>query len=125
LKGITCELKNCTNRLPDPEPDPELFICSKAGECGEVCCHKDKHPQNLGCDMPPICREDATCIPYVPEDEVREWFIVASKPPQWATEVFSIPGRCWGLTEKRAREIARTCPEYRAFRWSAGLKGGE
>ena len=54
---------------------PELFICSKAGECAtrwrECCPHRTPHHHLMNCQEPECKAIHATCIPYVPEDEAR------------------------------------------------------
>ncbi|MFA5377822.1 MAG: hypothetical protein WC455_18875 [Dehalococcoidia bacterium] len=112
-----------------PEP---LFICSKAGECKEDCTHNGKHKwqgrdtfdgcEGNGCDERDI---EATCIPYVPEDEAREWFVMAmprSENAGWMLGTL--------MTKDQAEKaLAGWCLrpdcDYRILRWSDGLKGGE
>ncbi len=60
---------------------PELFICSKAGECkwsDQLCYrhHGAPHAERANCHVPNMDCDGATCIPYVPEDEAREWVVV-------------------------------------------------
>ena len=57
---------------------PELFICEKAGECkGKDGCFAGKlHDRTRFCERGDWCstaHAHRRCIPYVPEDEAREW----------------------------------------------------
>jgi hypothetical protein len=94
---------------------PELFICSKAGECSAPCSHGSRHKRTGLCDAIswcPVGRASHTCIPYVPEDEAREWVVVFG--PAFIKR-----------TKAEAERYAKDSPDYRAFKWNAGLKGGE
>jgi hypothetical protein len=119
-----------------PEPDPwldrvllitypELYICSKAGECAtrwrECCPHRTRHVHLANCQEPECKAIHATCIPYVPEDEARDWFVVAKDTGAW------VDGSGLLDTKERALELIRARQRHnlRAFKWSDGLKGGE
>ena len=101
---------------------PELFICEKAGECSGPCIVGRPH-ERVGqrchegpCYMFPGVRH---CIPYVPEDEGREWFVVAKDTGAW------VDGSGLLDTKERALELIRARQRHnlRAFKWSDGLKG--
>jgi hypothetical protein len=100
---------------------PELFICSKAGECKATgCVHRAAHSSGkyaTCAEMASAC--ESRCIPYVPEDEAREWFIVSGPKPVVLYDS--------NLTKGKADYIVQHWKgaEYRAFKWSDGLKGGE
>jgi hypothetical protein len=141
VDGAPCEIRCAAecNLTPLPDPDPwlervklitylELYICSKAGECKKLnCSHKVAHAHMVGCSVvgcrdvvtPQLFKPDAHCIPYVPEDEAREWFIVSGPKPVVLYDS--------NLTKGKADYIVQHWKgaEYRAFRWSDGLKGGE
>jgi len=95
---------------------PELFICEKAGECNWKCFEKQPHGHFPDCEL--RCTKGATCIPYVPEDEAREWFVVAKDTGAW------VDGSGLLDTKERALELIRARQRHnlRAFRWSDGLR---
>lgn len=99
-----------------PEP---LYICDKAGECKgtnrDGCSHNKPHKDLGNCPDHRAfyrCIPGSLCIPYVPEDEAREWVVVFG--PAFIKR-----------TKAEAERYAKDSPDYRAFKWNAGLKGGE
>jgi hypothetical protein len=101
---------------------PELFICSKAGECKTrgYCekfhdSHRMPHKHSGSCKKP--CDRDGTCIPYVPEDEA-DWFVVSKGEVGIGTATQRL------VREQDARQVLATDSlNRRAFKWSTGLKG--
>ncbi len=89
----TCTLHSYASRL-SLITYPELFICSKAGECKKCLCandHKVPHAHYTACkvDCPFV---QARCIPYVPEDE-GPWLVLGRyrRAFKWSTGLKGAP----------------------------------
>ncbi len=104
---------------------PELFICSKAGECkGKDGCFAGKlHDRTRFCERGDWCstaHAHRHCIPYVPEDEA-DWFVARRASDAHGHGTKGLGGAL--LTKKGAELWVKDEPGYRAFKWSDGLKG--
>jgi hypothetical protein len=103
--------KGGTSAGSPPEP---MLICEKAGECDHGgCYHIKKHRHIAMCakdkNAGTPCRWlEAHCIPYVPEDEERDWFVSHQSYSR--------------VTKAQAMLYVKGDPAYRAFKWGDGAR---